>query len=177
MPYQFRILYQGKEQPMHNLDIAEFPVLTRAFEVLDKTLSEDFDITVARVGSTHPPFDRKKFKEIIRESEGEQLLVLAHFCHEDEFEAFVAKRQVHPANTLSAYPDYELIQGHPNASEVIIYPQGYYIIKVTEPTDQPGVSRDSYLFQPPADVSIEQRDELRDMEDVVYMCYLADALP
>lgn len=177
MPYQIKIFRNGVEQDMSSLGPTEFPVLTQAFERFDESLPETYDITVGRIGSTRPPFDRNRMREIIHESQGQQLLVLAHFCYEDEFNAFVQQKEILAADTLIANPDYELIKDHPTATEVYIYPGGYFAIKTAEPGDQPGTSRGEYLFQPPADVKLVRADNLDEIEDTVYMCYMADALP
>jgi hypothetical protein len=177
MPYTMKLKYDGKEIPLSKYETVDFYKLKDQFTILDTKMSSDYEITVGRIGSAHPPFTRSEFREILRTAGGLHTGIIEHFFHEDDFDAFVSQKRVVSLDEVAGNAYYKDMEQFQHIRYVILYPSGYYILEIFQAGNHTTQTTDSYAWPVPMDRPAEQSDSLEELERMMYMTYLGDAIP
>jgi hypothetical protein len=164
MPYKLTLTFEGKERQLGVADTCDFQLLPKKFQLINAIypIDQGYDITVNRIGSKYPPFNRRDFKRLLERCAGEDLLVF--FFHNDEYETFVGnKRLIDPRDLDGRNYCYHL-DCYKNVNQVIKYPRHFHILELMGAPEKYLLP---YMTSPKSNC-------LEDLELHLYRCYLAD---
>jgi hypothetical protein len=173
MPYNITVMKSGEEIPLPFYKNCEHVYLTRDFMEIHTKYPKwlGYSISVTRVGSAHPPYNREEYLEILTKSLEEKLQA---FYVQSEFEAFIAQKERIAINELDRGDWYDDLENYPNIDYVIQYPDHYCILEVHRLKGMR--TRDFKKYQIPFPWFPDDpiADTIEELEPILYLIYLGD---
>jgi hypothetical protein len=173
MPYDIEIILDNHiiDEPFYNP--CDWLYVCRDFQKLsDKyPATEGYQISVSRVGSKVPPYNRDTFLQILGKAHEEQLKA---FYLQEEYEAFIALKKKLRFKDLDPNEIWDDLYDIDNLAFVYVYVENFCILQLYD--DSAIDDRDFIKYQIPYPwyPNFPESRSLQELEPILYLIWLGD---